>query len=51
MSLHVGYQGAKECLTGPQPGARALMAWWLSRFSDRGAVKVSDGKVHYELPS
>jgi putative peptidoglycan binding protein len=38
MSLHVGYQGAKECLTGPQPGARALMAWWLSRFSDRGAV-------------
>ena len=38
MSLHVGYQGAKECLTGPQPGARALMAWWISRFGGNGAV-------------
>lgn len=38
MALHVGYQGAEKCLNQAQPGARALMAWWLSRFGTNGAV-------------
>ncbi len=38
MSLHVGYQAAGACLDRPQPGAQALMAWWLSRFGGHGAV-------------
>ena len=38
MALHVGYQGATGCLPDAQPGARALMAWWLARFGGRGAI-------------
>lgn len=38
MGVHIGYQAAAACLSGPQPGARALMAWWLSRFGGSGAV-------------
>ena len=38
MALHVGYQGAAGCLPDAQPGARALMAWWLARFGGRGAI-------------
>jgi Putative peptidoglycan binding domain len=38
MAIHVGYQAAGPCTQGPQPGAQALMAWWLSTFGGRGAV-------------
>ena len=38
MSLFVGYQGAKKCLNEVQPGSRALMAWWLSRFGGSGGI-------------
>lgn len=36
MGVFVGYQGAKSCTTGPQPGARALMSWFLGAYSGRG---------------
>lgn len=38
MSIYRGYQGAKGCTGGPQPGARALMAWWLETYGPQGAV-------------
>ena len=38
MSIYVGYQEAGACTTGPQPGSRALMAWWLARFGGQGAI-------------
>lgn len=38
MAIHVGYQAAGACTSGPQPGAQALMAWWLSRYGPQGAV-------------
>ncbi len=38
MSIHVGYQPAAVCTTGPQSGARAVMAWWLANFGGSGAV-------------
>ncbi len=38
MSIHIGYQPAGPCTQGPQPGATALMAWWLNGFAARGAV-------------
>lgn len=38
MGVYVGYQPAGPCTSGPQPGARALMAWWLARFGGQGAV-------------
>lgn len=36
MGVFVGYQGARSCTTGPQPGARALMSWFLGAYSGRG---------------
>lgn len=39
MAVAVGYQAAAAvCSGGPQPGARALMAWWLGRFGPAGAI-------------
>jgi hypothetical protein len=38
MAIYVGYQAAGACTSGPQPGARALMAWWLGNFGHLGAV-------------
>jgi Putative peptidoglycan binding domain len=38
VSIQIGYQPAGPCTQGPQPGAIALMAWWLTGFADRGAV-------------
>lgn len=38
MVIHVGYQSAGPCTNGPQPGARAVMAWWLAGFGGHGAV-------------
>jgi hypothetical protein len=36
MAVHVGYQAAARCTTGPQPGARALMAWFLGAYAAHG---------------
>jgi hypothetical protein len=38
MTIYVGYQPAGPCTPGPQPGAQALMAWWLSTFGPRGGI-------------
>jgi hypothetical protein len=32
-----GYVGARSCTGGPQPGARALMSWFLGAYAARGA--------------
>lgn len=36
MSLHRGYEKATRCSTGPTPGAKALMAWFLGAYQARG---------------
>lgn len=36
MALYSGYQGAARCTTGPTPGARALMAWFLGAYAGQG---------------
>lgn len=38
MAIYVGYQPAGACTGRPQPGAQALMAWWLAGFAAQGAV-------------
>lgn len=36
MSLYRGYEKATRCSTGPAPGAKALMAWFLGRHQAQG---------------
>ncbi|MGI5151386.1 peptidoglycan-binding domain-containing protein [Plantactinospora sp. CA-294935] len=36
MALHVGYEPAKSCSSGPTPGAKALMSWYLGAYGSRG---------------
>jgi len=38
VAIYVGYQAAGPCTPGPQPGAKALMAWWLGTYGGQGAV-------------
>lgn len=33
-----GYQGARSCTSGPQPGAWGYMDWFLNAYADDGAV-------------
>lgn len=36
MTLYRGYEKATRCSTGPTPGAKALMAWFLGRYQTQG---------------
>jgi hypothetical protein len=36
MALLRGYQAAKSCTNGPQPGNKALMSWFLGAYGGRG---------------
>ena len=38
MAVHHGYVGAKSCTSGPQPGVRGAMAWFLGRYADQGGL-------------
>lgn len=38
MSIYHGYQGARSCTSGPQTGARGLMAWFLAGYSSKGGL-------------
>lgn len=40
MDVHTGYQPARSCTTGPQPGARGLMAWFLGAHRNRGGTNL-----------
>src|SRR3712207_3869750 len=36
MSLYRGYEPARKCTSGPAPGAKALMAWFIGAYSGQG---------------
>lgn len=38
MAVHHGYVGAKSCTSGPQPGARGAMAWFLAKYASQGGL-------------
>lgn len=38
MAVHHGYVGAKSCTSGPQPGVRGAMAWFLGRYASQGGL-------------
>ncbi len=38
MALLCTYVGAKSCTSGPQPGAKALMSWYLGAYGPLGGV-------------
>lgn len=38
MAVHHGYVGAKSCTSGPQPGVRGAMAWFLAKYSSKGGL-------------
>lgn len=40
MSVYVGYEPASRCTTGPQPGAKALMAAFLGVYGTRGGTNL-----------
>lgn len=40
MSLYRGYQSAGACTSGPQPGARALMSWFLGGYAAKGGINL-----------
>lgn len=40
MGLYRGYEAATRPTDGPQPGARALMAWWLGAYGPRGGTNL-----------
>lgn len=40
MSVYVGYVGAKNCTTGPQPGSKALMAAFLGLYAAKGGTNL-----------
>lgn len=40
MGLFAGYEGAARCTTGPSPGAKALMAWFLGEYGKMGGVNL-----------
>jgi hypothetical protein len=38
--LTSGYVGAKACTSGPTPGAKNLMSWWLRDYAPRGGTNL-----------
>jgi hypothetical protein len=36
VTLYRGYEPARTCTSGPEPGAKALMAWFLGAFAGQG---------------
>lgn len=36
MAIYRGYVGANTCTSGPQPGARGFMSWYLAKYSKIG---------------
>jgi hypothetical protein len=40
VSLHRSYEKANRCTTGPSPGAKALMSWFLGQYQARGGCNL-----------
>jgi hypothetical protein len=40
MAIYSGYQPAAACTSGPTPGAKALMSWYLGAYKARGGTNL-----------
>ncbi|MCY1158999.1 MAG: Peptidoglycan-binding domain 1 protein [Citricoccus sp.] len=40
MAVYVGYEGAKNCTDGPQPGSRGMMQWFLENYRHLGGTNL-----------